>query len=302
MIPTVITVVGGMAVAAALILTVGLFRRPLPDLSSTLAAVRSGSSASGWESLPEPLPAGAGFIDRCGAWVLRVVALRPSKRQQAQLRLRGISTTTFYGVRLVTALLCAGIALMTAGFGVALGLSFSVPIPAGGMVLAAVLGWLLPALKMSSGAASTLDAASESLLVFIDLLVLERLGNQHARDALVRAASLSNNHLFMQIRTALARAQLEREQPWTELRRLADRLDLPQLADVADIARMQDEGGNLTEAFRAHVAELRNAHVVRQQRDADRVTLRMAIPQTLPVAAVAFILLMPPLLRLIGLG
>ena len=32
------------------------------------------------------------------------------------------------------------------------------------------------------------------------------------------------------------------------------------------------------------------------------MTLRMTIPQTMPVAAVAFILLMPPVLRLIGLG
>ena len=302
MIPTVVTVLGGMAVAAALLLTIGLFRRPLPQLSSTLTAVRSGSTTSGWESLPEPLPPGAGLLNQCGAWVLRITKLRPSRRQQAQLRLRGISTTTFYGTRLVTALLCAGIALVIATFGVALGLPFSVPVPAGGMVLAAVVGWFLPALKISSGAKTTSDDASEALLVFIDLLVLERLGNQHARDALTRAASVSDNHLFVQIRNALARAQLEREQPWTELRRLADRLDLPQLVDVADIARMQDEGGNLTDAFRARVAELRNAHVVRQQQDADRVTLRMTIPQMMPVAAVAFILLMPPVLRLIGLG
>ena len=189
---------------------------------------------------------------------------------------------------------------MVAGFGVALGLPFSLPIPAGGVVLAAVLGWFLPALSVSSTAATTLDDASEALLVFIDLVILERLANQHARDALARAASVSDNHLFVQIRGALARAQLEREPPWDELRRLADRLSLPQLGDIADIARMQDEGGNLTEAFRARVAELRNAYVVKQQRDADRMTQRMAIPQTMPVAAVSFILIMPPLLRLLG--
>lgn len=302
MIPTAIVVLGGAAIAGALILTVGLFRRPLPHLSSTLNAVRTGGIASGWEALPESHPSGAGLIDWCGAWVLRVVSVRPSNRQLAQLRLRGISTTHFYGVRLVTALLCAGIALMITGFGVALGLPFSLPIPAGGMVLAAVLGWFLPALSVSSSAAATLDDASEALLVFIDLVVLERLANQHARDALARAASVSDNHLFVQIRLALARAQLEREQPWGELRRLAERLDLPQLGDIADIARMQDEGGNLTDAFRARVAELRNAYVVKQQRDADRMTQRMAIPQTLPVAAVAFILMMPPILQLLGLG
>lgn len=302
MITTAAAVMGGMAIAAALVLVVGLFRRPLPHLSSTLTAVRTGSSATGWEALPEPLPVGAGLVDRCGAWVLRVATMRPSKRQLAQLRLRGISTTHFYGVRLVTALLCAGIALMIAGFGVALGLPFTLPIPAGGMMLAAVLGWFLPALSVSSGAATTLDDASEALLVFIDLVVLERLGNQHARDALGRAASVSDNHLFVQIRLALARAELERVQPWGELRRLADRLDLPQLADIADIARMQDEGGNLTDAFRARVAELRNAYVVKQRRDADRMTTRMAVPQTMPVVAVAFILMMPPMLRLIGLA
>jgi tight adherence protein C len=81
---------------------------------------------------------------------------------------------------------------------------------------------------------------------------------------------------------------------------LADRLDLPQIADIADIAALQDEGVSLAAAFRARVAELRNAYVARRQREADRITQRMELPKFLPVMVVSLAIILPPLMKIAG--
>ena len=301
MIITVAALLAGAAFGAALLVAVSAFRTPLPHLAHTLTALRGDTpTTAGAVELGADLPSGNGLVDRWGRWVLRAGRINPSARQAAQLRLRGISLSRFYGERLTSALLCAGIVGMLAVSASAFGVTLSLSLPAGAVLFAAVFGWFLPALRISASAKTVADDASEALLVYIDLVILERMANQHAKDALTRAAKVSNNPLFLQIQAALARAELEREPPWTEMRRLGEQLDMPQLADIADIARMQEEGGSLAAAFRARVAELRNAHVVQRQKEADRITQRMEIPKVLPVVVVSFILIMPPLLRVAG--
>lgn len=301
MIITVAALLAGAAFGAALLVAVSAFRTPLPHLAHTLTALRGDTPlTAGAVGLGADRPSGNGLVDRWGRWVLRAGRINPSARQTAQLRLRGISLSRFYGERLTSALLCAGIAAMLAVTASAFGVTLSLSLPAGAVLFAAALGWFLPALRISASAKAVADDASEALLVYIDLVILERMANQHAKDALTRAAKVSDNPLFLQIQAALARAELEREPPWTEMRRLGEQLDMPQLADIADIARMQEEGGSLAAAFRARVAELRNAHVVQRQTEADRITQRMEIPKVLPVVVVSFILIMPPLLRVAG--
>ncbi len=293
----------GGCLFGAVLLTVAAFRVPMPHLAKTLTALRgaqTGDARSG-PSVASGAPGdGDGLVERWGAWLLRGGRLSPSARQLAQLRLRGISLTRFYGERAASALLCALIVGLVSFIASAFGIAVNLTVPLGAVLAAAVLGWFLPALRIASSAHYVAEDASEALLVYIDLVILERIANQHAKDALTRAAYVSDNPVFRQIQEALARAELEREQPWTELRRLSERLDLPQLGDIADIARLQEEGGSLSAAFRARVAELRNAYVVQRQREADRITQRMEIPKMLPVVVVSFILILPPLLRIAG--
>ena len=88
--------------------------------------------------------------------------------------------------------------------------------------------------------------------------------------------------MFVQVRTALERARLEQQSPYAELRRLADQLRLPELADVADIMQLDETGATLSGALRARVRELRDAHLSRAQTkasaDAEGMTLYMALP------------------------
>src|SRR3954468_12667058 len=99
----------GACLLGAVLLAVGAFRTPMPHLARTLTSL-NGDPATGGVGA-DGAPAG-GLVDRWGAWLLRGGRLSPSERQLAQLRLRGISLTRFYGERVASAVLCALIVSM----------------------------------------------------------------------------------------------------------------------------------------------------------------------------------------------
>lgn len=294
---TIASLIVGAALAGAIVLAVAAFRRPVPHLAKTLTAISGRSdtiTVTGLDGAPEHV------LDRWGARLLQTGRFSPSHKQLAQLRLRNITIARFYGERVASAVLCTVMVAMLWWTAAQIGAIHGYAVPLVAVLAAAGLGWFLPALRIASSAHHVAEDASEALLVYVDLVILERMASRHARDALTAAAHVSDSPVFLNIQQALARAELEREQPWAELKRLAVKLELPQLNDVADIASLQEEGASLAEAFRARVAEQRNAYVVQRQREADRITQRMEIPKILPVVVVAFTILLPPLLRIIS--
>lgn len=302
----VILAVGALPVVACYLLWSSL-RAPVPDLVRTLADLRSMSLPADPMGVsvrfdPRQVTSDSrlSFTDRLGLALMRRSPLRPSARLAGILDLRGVSPLTFYGQAVICAVTFAVLAASVAVMPFLVGFQPPWTVPVLAVVIAAGLGACTPYLLLRSQAATTIEDASEALLVFLDLVILERSADRYIRDALTSAADASDAPLFKQIRATLDRAQLERESPWPGLRRLADRMNLPALGDIADVARLQDEGGALTAALRARSAELRNAWVVRQQRLAEATTQRMEITKTLPVLIVGGIYLVPPWLRIIG--
>ena len=299
---TVVALLCGISAAAAAMLLVTAFRQPVPHLSHTLTALTEAATAVRVDPVSTSAvgPTGRGdLVERLGSWLLSRLRLVPSARIRAQLELRGMSTTRFYGERVGAALILAAVpAILGPTLGAVLGIHPY--LPAAAVLGLALVGYMYPVWGLASRAAVGRADLNEALLVYIDLVVLERLSNASATEALRNAAQLSDGPLFTLIRTALERARLEQEQPWTELRRLADRIALPQLADVADVARLQDEGAALSDALRARVRELRNAWLVDQQTAAARLTSRMTIWLTAAAMIVAAVFVAPPLLSLVG--
>lgn len=138
------------------------------------------------------------------------------------------------------------------------------------------------------------------MFTFFDLVSLERMANLSATQALESAAAASDSPLFVSIRGALLRARLEQRPPYAELRRLADRLQLPQLADIADVMQLDETGAAVTTTLRARVRELRDAHLTEAQVAAHAVSERMTIFMAIPAMVFGLIFLTPPLLRLVG--
>ena len=165
-------------------------------------------------------------------------------------------------------------------------------------LVGAVVGFFVPDLLLRQAAETARDGAVEALLVYIDLVTLERLANASATQALHNAAALSEVPLFLQIRTALERARLEQQSPYAELRRLADQLHLPELADVADVMQLDETGAALSGALRARVRELRDAHLTQAQIKASAAAEGMTIYMTLPALIFGLIFLVAAMLKI----
>jgi tight adherence protein C len=161
------------------------------------------------------------------------------------------------------------------------------------------VGFFTPDLLLLRATKAARSGAVEALLVYIDLVTLERLANASATQALQNAANISEVAIFTQIRTALERAQLEQQSPYAELRRLAERVNLPELADIADVMQLDETGAALSGALRARVRELRDAHLTQQQMQASATAEGMTLYMTLPALIFGLFFMVPPLMKIV---
>lgn len=85
------------------------------------------------------------------------------------------------------------------------------------------------------------------------------------------------------------------------MHRLADELRLPELADIADVMRLDEQGAALADALRARVREMRDSHLLEEKLAAHEVSERMTVWMTIPSMVFGMAFLAPPVLKLMGL-
>lgn len=277
----------GAALAAAALCLIAALRKPAPDLAATFDQFQPAP-----ESATITHDSGA-RINRLGTWALATFHLTPSTSLLTELRLRGISPAEHFGARLTCALIGA---FVPAAISSLLGVGVTIPLAT--VLIGGLAGWFYPALQLRSTAARTRADAFEALQVFVDLVVLERLSNASVTSALTNAAAVSDAPLFVQIRGALNRADLEQDSPWRHLQILAERINMPGLADVANVASLEQQGASLEAALRARVREFRDAHLRLLHNQARQATDQMELPKTLPVLIVTLVFLAPPLMTI----
>lgn len=237
--------------------------------------------------------------ERAGLWLYRHTPVPLFDSQRRLLELRHKSVAEFFTDKFVMALL----GLLVPGFIGTLSsklFGYPVTVPILASLIGLAVGYVVPdVLLRRTGDRAEADA-TEALLTYFDLVTLERMANLSATQALESAARTSDNPLFLSIRTALLRARLEQQPPFGELRHLAERLRLPQLADIADVMQLDETGAAVTETLRARVRELRDAHLTESRITAHAVSERMTVFMALPAMVFGLIFLIPPLLRLVG--
>lgn len=282
---------GGLALCAGLWLIVtGLARRPV-RLADVLEAT---SSTEEVLSLPPPDQNSA--LERLGERLGAHLTL--SRRTTTMLLLQGRSRGDFVAEKLIMALLGAGAPAMGAAAAQVIGTPL--PVPALLVVVGGVVGWFIPNLLLSRSRRQVRASAGEALFAFVDLVVLERLANQSSTQALTRAAEVSDNVLFRELRASLERHRLEQRPAWQALDDVADRLDVPQLRDVADVMQLDEQGAALGNTLRARVRELRDGHLMAQKIEAQQTSESLTIWMVIPALVFGLILLTPPLLRMVG--
>jgi tight adherence protein C len=286
----------GLLVAAGLVAIVAGLVPAAPDLQAAL--VRAGDANPRPERARDAGPV-TNRSERLGAALYRRSPVPLSERQRQALRLQDTSIAEFYADKAVMAVVGAvlpavlGAAVAWFGGGIS-------AVPFVVALAGAVVGFFVPDLLLRRSAVETRSGAVDALLLYIELVTLERLTNASAPQALQNAATLSDVALFVQVRSALDRARLEQQAPYPELRRLAAQLDLPELADVADVMQLDETGAALSDALRARVRELRGAHLTREQIAASAEAEGMTLYMALPALIFGLIFLVAALLKILG--
>ncbi|WOP19625.1 type II secretion system F family protein [Raineyella sp. LH-20] len=241
------------------------------------------------------------LTDRVGRWLATHPLTPLPAAQRRALDARGVAVSDFMSEKAAYALIGAVTPGVVAGC-VGFLAGWTPMVPVGVAVAGAVVGWFLPDLTLQRRAPAIREDLAEALFTFFDLVTLERLANRSATQALTAAAAVSDAPLFLQIRAALERARLEQRPPYAHLRALAGHLDLPELADIADVMQLEESGASLTGALRARVRELRDAHLSARKIAAAKVSEQMTVFMVVPSMVFALAFLIPPLLRLTGDG
>lgn len=174
--------------------------------------------------------------------------------------------------------------------------------PVGLAVVLAVVGWFIPDTRIRSRSKAVRQDAAEAVLVYVDLLTLARLANQSAPRALVEAAQMSDHPVLARIRMTLERSRLEQQSPWAGLDGLSDELDLPELAELVEVLRLDDQGASLAGALRARVHEMRDAHLNQEKVEAQTASESLTIWMVIPVLVLGLVLITPPLLIMAGVA
>lgn len=284
---------GGALVAVGLwAVVVGAARRP-----ARLADVLGTTKSTNAHVMVDAGSPEDGVFDRVG---LRLWSVLPvSERTAATLQMQGRTGADFMAEKLVMALIGAIAPGLVSLIAWLMDLPMGVG-PAAWVVVGALVGWFVPDLLLMRSRGHLHAAAGEAVFTYIDLVTLERLANQSSTLALTRAASLSDNILFRELRLSLERARLEQRPAWQGLEEVAQRLDLQPLRDIADVMRLDEQGAALGGALRARVRELRDSHLMSQKIEAQQVSESLTIWMVIPALVFGLILLTPPLLRMMS--
>jgi len=294
MILTDTAILAGCALGAGLVLAVaGTLVRP-PRLRAALAALDHDSGLVFVEAAA-PVEAPTGSVE---GWAARLpLPISTSTRQRLAQQGRSIgdlfvAKLALAGAGLIAPVLVGGVAWW-------LGLIGS-PWPMGVGLLGAVAGYLLPDWQLRDKAQAWQQHSADAISVYFDLVILIRLGNASAVQSLREAAELSSAPVFTEMRDALDRARLQQRAPWGELERLSARLGLPEVADLAAIMALDQQGAALVDALRARVRELRRAHLAAAKLAAQKRAEAMTVWMVVPVLVFALMFLVPPIMTMMA--
>lgn len=290
---------GALVVGGGWVIVYALVPREIRLSDALLSLEGQVIEARGQDIGPTLIEDSSSRLELAGAWIYQHGRLPLPAATARALTLQGRSIGDYFVNKLVLAvgglvmpgLLAFALRPVTGSVG-------GIPLAVG--LVFGLLGWFWPDIAMRNQQRQANSDAEEALNSFFDLVVLERLANLSAAQALEAAARLSDVPVFVRIRGALERARLEQRPPWSDLHALARDLDLPPIADMADVMQLDSQGASLADVLSSRVRELRDAHLGRERTRAHEASERMTLWMSIPVLVFAMAFLIPPLLTMAG--
>jgi hypothetical protein len=294
----------GAATGAGVVMLAHGARPWRPDLGDAL--VRLSSTTAPRSSPSAGSDRWLGGSPRLSGWMLGWLSAWAARtdrgdvgRLDADLTVLGMTRTRFALRKLLAAVVGLLVPpLLTVGCGL-VGVPLPMVLPVAGSLLLAGVMWLVPDVEVRQAANEARDALRRSLVVYLELVALERAADAGPGQALHRAAVIGDGPGFALIRDRLTHAQLDGIPAWQALAELADTARVAELADVADIMRLSGESGAAVySTLRARAASLRTALLTTQVSAANAASERMVMPVALLGMVFLALLAFPAAIRL----
>lgn len=162
--------------------------------------------------------------------------------------------------------------------------------------------FVAPDIEVRKKAAVAREEFGRSLGAYIEFVALNRTGGVGAVQSLERAAAVGDSWVFRRLDEELMRAQRSGQAPWDTLTRISGELELPDLADLADIMTLTGEqGASVAVTLSARASALRNAQLSDELGKAGSSTEKIQAPLAL-IGIVFMIMLFIPAMSSIILG
>ena len=287
----------GAVAGAGLLLVVRAVWPRVPQLVSTVETLAGTSPAA----VPGWVGAGDGrWTTRLGARVLRRWPSLPGIRiPYRDLALLGVPVARYVGERVVFAVL-GWLAPTLLSILTGWGASVTIAVAIGIAPFLAVAASFIPDYNIATAAKRAREDFILGLSAFADLVALQISSGTGTTQAVEVAASLGDSWVFTRLAEQLRRAEFARTTPWDALRAVGEEIDLPTLADVADILRLSVEKSvTVGESLRARAHALRNQLLNEEHERANAASERLSAP----LAGLAFtfmlLLITPAMLQLL---
>lgn len=188
-----------------------------------------------------------GLLGGFGARVARLSAPRDD------LALLGISVERFMLQRVAFLLIGLLLPVLLSLLCAATGFPLPWGLPAGAGVVLAILFALVPGLAARRQARERRREFRAALATYLDMVALERAAGAGPPQALQAPVDVCTGWVFAQIAQVLEHARRAGEQPWRGLADLGQRVGIPELTELADIA--EDAGSEGTQVLTTLLAK-----------------------------------------------
>jgi hypothetical protein len=180
------------------------------------------------------------------------------------------------------------------------GVDAPVPVSVVCAVAAGVGCSLVPALSVRERARTARDQFRRAVGSYLDLIAQQRAAGASPTQAITEAAAVADGWQFVRIRAALEHGRRRGVAPWDSLRQLAERLDVGELAELADIMATAAQGTAVATTLTSQAAALRTAAIAADQAAANETSERMIYPVTLLGLGFLLLLVYPAIVRLLS--
>lgn len=289
----------GMAVGLGLWWMVSTVLTPMARLEPAVARLSPSRLEMAAVDLPQPTGP-TSFVDRIGAWAEPTFSGRAGlTTPERDLALLGVRRTHFWGRKVIGALFGLVFPPAASALIVLAGGTMDLVLPSFVGLLLAVMGWLLPDLKVQRAAKRARYDFSLAVAAYLQQVAVLRRASYETTEAMTKAAEISQSWTFRRIQAALFRASLAHVPPWEALNQLSEDLDVPELEAAADIMRSAGESGaGVWSALVARSTAIRRQAMADTQGGSQSATTAMSAP--IALMAVVFFLgvLFPALIQL----